>query len=449
MMTIKEILRGRVLLVDLLAILFGISSWISINGLWVELPVLVNQLPEGWALPSYLSTIVQIANIGPIGYSVLRAVLPRDPPAHIIIFILLLLGSGASLGLALSWDVTSEVMGAERSTMLFVFVFMLSLVDCTSSVLFLPYIGMFREVYLNSYLVGEGMSGFIPSIVALAQGVGGNPTCQNVTYANGSVVLQPVSEEPRFSAQDFFLFLMGMMILSLTAFILLHVLPVSKEERSVQSLVVRERGSGSSTRRGSNGSSASATSNQELNNHEKGSSIEVQLQPEVSPQRSVVPLLVLLGAVCFLSNGALPSIQSYSCLPYGNTVYHLAATLNAMANPLMAFLAMFLPCTSRRVVGILAFLGALATSFILATALHSPDALWGDAGGVLTVLGWVVVGALFSYVKVSIAGMCREAGALFYCGAATQIGSAGGALTAFILVLQTNLFTGFYVTCSS
>ena len=32
----------------------------------------------------------------------------------------------------------------------------------------------------------------------------------------------------------------------------------------------------------------------------------------------------------------------------GNTVYHLAATLNAMANPLMAFLAMFLPCNSRR-----------------------------------------------------------------------------------------------------
>ena len=35
--------RGRVLLVDLLAVLFGISAWISINGLWVELPLLVNE----------------------------------------------------------------------------------------------------------------------------------------------------------------------------------------------------------------------------------------------------------------------------------------------------------------------------------------------------------------------------------------------------------------------
>jgi hypothetical protein len=35
--------RGRTLLVDLLAVLFGISAWISINGLWVELPLLVHE----------------------------------------------------------------------------------------------------------------------------------------------------------------------------------------------------------------------------------------------------------------------------------------------------------------------------------------------------------------------------------------------------------------------
>ena len=39
----------------------------------------------------------------------------------------------------------------------------------------------FRETYLNSYLIGEGLSGFVPSIAALIQGVGGNPECRNVT----------------------------------------------------------------------------------------------------------------------------------------------------------------------------------------------------------------------------------------------------------------------------
>ena len=33
-----------------------------------------------------------------------------------------------------------------------------------------------------------------------------------------------------------------------------------------------------------------------------------------------------------------------------------------------------------------------------------------------------------------IAGLCRELGSLFYCGAATQLGSALGALVAFLLV---------------
>lgn len=84
----------------------------------------------------------------------------------------------------------------------------------------------------------------------------------------------------------------------------------------------------------------------------------------------------------------------------GNTVYHLTATLNAMANPLMAFLAMFLPCKSKRIVSVLTILGCVTTSFILATALHSPNPLWGDVGGGITVVAWVMIGCLFSYVKV-------------------------------------------------
>ncbi|VDP86381.1 unnamed protein product [Echinostoma caproni] len=40
--------------------LYGLGSWITVNGLWVELPVLVNVLPEGWNLPAYLSILIQV-----------------------------------------------------------------------------------------------------------------------------------------------------------------------------------------------------------------------------------------------------------------------------------------------------------------------------------------------------------------------------------------------------
>ena len=108
-------------------------------------------------------------------------------------------------------------------------------------------------------------------------------------------------------------------------------------------------------------------------------------------------------------------------------VYHLAVTLNAMANPLMAFLAFFLPCRRRSVVLGLAATGCLLSGYILATAgqfniflryqqnifgcvykyfpvsAHSPAMLGGAvAGGGSAVAAWVLTGALFSYVKVTL-----------------------------------------------
>jgi riboflavin transporter 2 len=62
----------RVFLIDSLFVLFGISSWVAINGLWVETPILVQRLPEAWNLASYIVVIIQLANIGPIIYSIIK-----------------------------------------------------------------------------------------------------------------------------------------------------------------------------------------------------------------------------------------------------------------------------------------------------------------------------------------------------------------------------------------
>jgi len=439
---LKDFLRNRVILIDLLAVLFGISSWISINGLWVELPLLVQELPEGWALPSYLSIIVQVANIGPITYSLLRSCGSSPLSPHMVIVPLLVLGCAASLALALTWDWVAT-LSSPHSVGLFISVFFLSLVDCTSSVLFLPYMGLFRSLYLNSYLIGEGMSGFVPSIAALAQGVSGNPVCTNMTLDNGTVVEEAVVGEPRFTTSHFFSFLLAMMAISLVAFLLLHYLPTARKERT--------------------GTSPSNANFSEVLQHSNEEPVEEEVG-KTKPLYNTALLLTIQAAVCFLSNGALPSIQSYSCLPYGNTVYHLAVTLNAMANPLMAFLAFFMPCTQQGVVLSLAMLGGALSTFILATALASPGMIAGlGIGGSLVVITWVVTGALFSYVKVkpfffdfptlsvalqvSVAGMCRDSGLLFQCGALTQAGSAGGALVMFLLVNQVGLFEGYYVSC--
>lgn len=67
-----SVFAGRRFIVDFFVIALGISSWIEINGLWTQTPILTTQLPEKWNLPSYVVLITQIANIGPILYGIFR-----------------------------------------------------------------------------------------------------------------------------------------------------------------------------------------------------------------------------------------------------------------------------------------------------------------------------------------------------------------------------------------
>jgi len=60
-----------------LVALFAISSWIDINGVGVEIPLLVAALPESWKLPSYLVVIIQIANVGPLVYTIAKKLAPN------------------------------------------------------------------------------------------------------------------------------------------------------------------------------------------------------------------------------------------------------------------------------------------------------------------------------------------------------------------------------------
>lgn len=58
--SLRERLRNRVILVDVLAALFGMGAWLSVNGVYTQLPLLVFKLPEGWVLPSYMVILIQV-----------------------------------------------------------------------------------------------------------------------------------------------------------------------------------------------------------------------------------------------------------------------------------------------------------------------------------------------------------------------------------------------------
>lgn len=74
----------------------AISSWLSVSGLWVELPVLVTSLPESWNLPSYMVIAIQIANVGPLMYAASTFLFPNIMKGHkgenIAIWVIIFIG---------------------------------------------------------------------------------------------------------------------------------------------------------------------------------------------------------------------------------------------------------------------------------------------------------------------------------------------------------------------
>ncbi|XP_077209659.1 riboflavin transporter 2-like [Paroedura picta] len=417
------------LAIHLLSALLGMGSWVAINGLWVELPLLVPGVPEGWLLPSFLTVVIQLANVGPLLVSLAHRFLPGRLPEVGLIYALLSLGCLASLLMAFFWRETRVVAGAPRSVALLVLLFCLALVDCTSSVTFLPYMRRLPPSFLSSYFVGEGLSGLVPGLVALGQGVG-VVRCRNGSHVGNGTRLQAAYQAPRFSAGAFFLFLGGMMAGSLAAFLLLNHLPVARQERAKEKYSAQLRVDSPHSARVTVEEGAAAAHG----TFRSGS-------PSWAQQACLFGVLAWVNA---LTNGTMPAVQSYACLPYGNAAYHLSATLAALANPLACFLGMFLPSRSLALMGTLAGTGSLLACYIMAMAVLSPcpALLHLPAGAILMVLCWVLFVGTLSYVKLMIGLTLRDEGhcALVWCGAVVQVGSLLGALAIFPAVNVYGLF---------
>lgn len=327
------------LLVHVLACAFGLGSWVAVNGLWVELPLIVNVLPEAWELPSYLTVIIQLANLGPLLVTLVHHLCPGRLKEPVIVYSILSIGVVACVLLAFFWDETTVVAGGRHSTAFFIITFFLALVDCTSSVTFLPFMMQLPAKYVTTYFIGEGLSGFIPGVIALAQGVG-MAKCVNSSEVPGNQTwgnwtLRTVYLPPNFSTEVFFALLAVMMCISLAAFITLNKLP--RPFSSAENLVPDDASVGPGLTNPAFQTDGEALPSKgggpaEVKGHTGGSRLTVY-------QLAFIYFMVVW--VNASTNGLLPSVQTYSCMPYGNRAYHLSAALSSVANPAACTVAMF------------------------------------------------------------------------------------------------------------
>uniref|UniRef100_A0A8C9PYT7 Riboflavin transporter n=1 Tax=Spermophilus dauricus TaxID=99837 RepID=A0A8C9PYT7_SPEDA len=396
---------GRLVLTHLLVALFGVGSWAAVNGIWVELPVVVKDLPEGWSLPSYLSVLVALGNLGLLMVTLWRRLAPGKGERVPIQVVQGLSMVGTAL-LAPLWHHVAPVAGQPHSVAFLTLTLVLALACCASNVTFLPFLSHLPPPFLRSFFLGQGLSALLPCILALVQGVG-RLECLPAP-ANGTPG-PPINFPERFSASTFFWALTALLVTSAAAFQgLLLLLPPSPPS-------VPTGGPGPGLRVGTPGVEEEEEEEESPLQESPSQAAGTPLPgPKASQLFSVrgACLLGLLAVTNALTNGVLPAVQSFSCLPYGRLAYHLAVVLGSSANPLACFLAMGILCRSLAGLCGLSLLGLLFGAYLMALAILSPcPPLVGTSTGVvLVVLSWVLCAGVFSYVKVAISSMLHGGG---------------------------------------
>lgn len=420
-------------------VLFSMSTWMDVVGVWIEMPLFVTTLPEGWSLPSYLAIIIQLANIGPAVYAIIqkwqgtrkstsdeqnRKTVKRLDTEVILTLIIIATAALNIFLLSFLWPTTAVIGGRRHSVVMLTQMVPTALTSCMTSLVFLPYMARFPSAYISAYYVGQGFSGLVPGAIGLIQGSGSPPHClrnltqtmndtlQNVTSeispsemtnTTTSVIIE--SQKPLFSVQIFFFCLTALFLVSLAAFCCLNFTRYGRSSMIGHEVVTKMI---SDKDPAADAVDKTSTTNIDLldcNGHQMhkfvahsteaeneligsrkrdellgkpdGDALEQTQETATTTAtmqgRVFVWLLIVVGVVNALSNGLLPSTESFTCLPYGYLVYTLAVRLSSVVASLASLSTMFLPRASVRVVSILTMLGLVIAIFHIILASQSPN----------------------------------------------------------------------------
>ncbi|VDM43403.1 unnamed protein product [Toxocara canis] len=409
-------------LVYVLVALFGSSSWLSTNSVWMELPLLTDRLPEGWSLPSYLAAVVQIACIGPLIYSVIHKCTKVNIPTAPVILVMLLFCCLCTALMAFFWHVTYFVFNQQRSIALIILLFGMALVNATSNVLFMPYMSAFHPSYLTAYFVGMGLSALFPSLVSIIQG-----SSDECVMVNGTMVREEIAV--RFEVKEYNLIMLAWLLLATLSFSVLRWSKVASDGTETKQVSARLPVDEASP----------------LNRYADMSTEE---EKSKIGKWSYVYLLCLMAIVNAQMNGVIPSIQSYAAIPYSQATYHLGLTISNIVAPLACFVPMLIQPKGTAVMSLLTVLSSLLTAVIVTLAAMSPTPFLHSSfyGKVFSVAVVVCASALHSYLRTVFAAVLRESAEdsesrLFWCGVFIQLGSFVGSIVMLPLVNIFNLFT--------
>ena len=171
--------------------LIGFSSWLLVNGLFIEIPYFINELPQGYTIASQISLLIQFCNIFPLVYVAFFKYL-RKIPYEIYIGVLILLAIVTCYCLAFLWSITYF----DYPIYLWTLTIFSGSIGCVSVVIFYPFSSCYNPILTSAISLGGGLTGLIPSLLGIIQ-----------------------TESDDFTVKQFFLWLSSFLFASLLAFV--------------------------------------------------------------------------------------------------------------------------------------------------------------------------------------------------------------------------------------
>ncbi len=213
-----------------------------------------------------------------------------------------------------------------------------------------------------------------------------------------SYQIVPIYPEPKFSVQAFFIMMACIMVLSGSAFTLIHYLPYFKKEllnnRDQNAFTIEEVQNPNQSDTGKSSGSPdvaySVTAPAQLHKTPSGSNdspgADMGATFKKISRGDFLFCLVLITWGFGIMFGLMPGTQSYSALPYGNRAYNLSLRLGLAVNPIVSFLALFVYTKSKVWISVLCAFGTVATIYQFVLACYSPyPPLKGTAEGEVLV----------------------------------------------------------------
>src|SRR5688572_5030584 len=113
--------------------IWALSTWITVNGVFSQIPIFMKVLPEKYTIATNIVLMVQIANFFPFAFLIISIFVNTKNTYNfdtIAIYFILALGLISIILFGIFWNYTIYIFGREVSLPFYILLFFVASTDC-------------------------------------------------------------------------------------------------------------------------------------------------------------------------------------------------------------------------------------------------------------------------------------------------------------------------------